>query len=79
LETKVYIFEAGAVPAPFSLAQQWVRVGKHCWVRESSMKLGDVTMETKAYSLLQRKKGLKALLAWTIRVLWKVTKINQNN
>jgi hypothetical protein len=35
VETKVYTFEAGAVPAPFSLAQQWVRVGKHCWVRES--------------------------------------------
>jgi hypothetical protein len=27
-------FEVYALPAPFSLAQQWVRMGKHCLVRQ---------------------------------------------
>jgi hypothetical protein len=32
--TKLYTFKVDAIPAPFSLAQQWVRIGKHCWVKQ---------------------------------------------
>jgi len=24
--------EVDAIPAPFSLAQQWVKIDRHCWV-----------------------------------------------
>jgi hypothetical protein len=34
METEVCTSEVHAVPAPFSLAHQWVRIGKHCWVRQ---------------------------------------------
>jgi len=35
METKVCTSsEVDAIPAPFSLAQQWVRIVKHCWVRQ---------------------------------------------
>jgi hypothetical protein len=28
-----------AISAPFSLAQQWVGIGKHCWVGQETMTL----------------------------------------
>jgi hypothetical protein len=31
---EVQTSEVDVIPAQFSLAQQWVRTGKHCWVRE---------------------------------------------
>jgi hypothetical protein len=34
IETTVCTFEVDAIPAPFSLAQQWIRTGKLCWVRQ---------------------------------------------
>jgi hypothetical protein len=62
---RVCTFEVGAIPAPFSLAQQWVRICKHCWFRLAGLKyeVGYGTMENKACSLLHSKKCLKALVA----------------
>jgi hypothetical protein len=34
METKVCI-ELGVLPAQFSLALQWIRIGKHFWVRQA--------------------------------------------
>jgi hypothetical protein len=34
METKVCTSEVDVIPAPFCLAQQWVRIGKHCWVEQ---------------------------------------------
>jgi hypothetical protein len=31
--------EVAKIPAPFSLAQQWVRIGKHCLVEKKTMRL----------------------------------------
>jgi hypothetical protein len=30
METKVCASQVDAVPAPFSVSQQWVSIGKHC-------------------------------------------------
>jgi hypothetical protein len=38
--------------------------------------VGDITMKTRACSLLQRKNDLKELLVLSIKELWKVNKIN---
>jgi hypothetical protein len=32
--TKVCTAETDAIPAPLSLAQHWVRIGKHWWARQ---------------------------------------------
>jgi hypothetical protein len=32
--TKICTSEVEVILAPLSLAQQWVRIGKHCWVRQ---------------------------------------------
>jgi hypothetical protein len=34
---EVQICEVHAIPAAFSLAQQWVGIDKHCWVRQETM------------------------------------------
>jgi hypothetical protein len=34
MDTKICMSKVHAVPAPFSLAQQQVRLSKYCWVRK---------------------------------------------
>jgi hypothetical protein len=36
MEIKVCTSKVYAIPAPFSLSQQWVRIGKHCCVRQGT-------------------------------------------
>jgi hypothetical protein len=67
---EVQISEMDALPTPFSLAQQWVGIiGFPCLYHIPP--LADVTMETRACSLLESKNDLKALLAWSIKDPWR--------
>jgi hypothetical protein len=42
METKVCTSEVDTIPAPFSLAQQWVGIAKHYWIRQGIAGLYEV-------------------------------------